>query len=89
MTRKAALFQKMLKQEHTKEYKIHIMNEEEDLAEYNFHFTFGLEIRQLIKNVDLGRIGQKCCLWIMQCYTDKLEEEDKASFEAFPDPTSY
>ena len=87
VTRKASIFQKLLKQENTKEYKIHIVNEEEDLAEYNFHFTFGLEIRQLMEDVGLGYDWPKMLpVDDGMCYTDPLEEEDKAWFESFPDP---
>ena len=67
VTRKAPLFQRLLKQENTKEYKIHIMNEEEDLAQYNFHFTFGLEIRQLMEDVGLGLDSPKMRPWRMAC----------------------
>src|SRR4051812_43090876 len=47
-SRKESLFQKLFKQENTKEYRLRFPNEEEDVAEYTFPFTFGLEIRQLM-----------------------------------------
>ena len=64
------------------------MNEEGDLAEYNFHFTFGLEVRQSMGR-RRARFGLAETLPVddAMCYTDPLEEEDKAWFESFPDPT--
>ena len=38
VTRKAPLFQRLLKQENTKEYKIHIMNEEKESCSIQFSF---------------------------------------------------
>ncbi|WP_172372293.1 hypothetical protein [Sporosarcina jiandibaonis] len=88
VTRKESLFQKLLKQENAKEYRIQIMNEEEDLAEYTFHFTFALEIRQLMEDVGLGLEWPKMLpVDDQMCYTDPLDEEDKEWFEAFPDPS--
>ena len=87
VTRKESLFQKLLQQENSKEYKIHIPNVEENLAEYNFHFTFALEIRQLMEEVGLVNDWPKMLpVDDAMCYTDPLDEEDKEWFEAFPDP---
>lgn len=87
VTRKASFFQKLTKQENDKEYRIHILDEEEDIAYYNFHFTFGLEIRQLMEDVGLGLDWPKMLpVDDAMDYTDPLEEDDKEWFEAFPDP---
>lgn len=87
VTRKGSLFQKLLKHENLKEYRIQVLNEEEDIAEYNIHFTFGLEIRQLMEDIGLGLDWPKMLpVDDAMCYTDPLEEEDKEWFEAFPDP---
>ena len=66
-TRKESFFQKLFKQEHNKEYRLHFLNEEEDVAEYTIPFTFGLEIRQLMDDVGLGLDGRKCCQSMTAC----------------------
>lgn len=87
VTRKESLFQKLLKHENLKEYRIQLLNVEEDIAEYTFHFTFGLEIRQLMEDIGLGLDWPKMLpVDDAMCYTDPLEEEDKEWFEAFPAP---
>lgn len=86
-TRKESLFQKLLKQENPKEYKLRFLNEEDDVAEYTFPFTLGLELRQLMDDVGLGLEWPKMLpVDDGMSYTDPLEEDDKEWFEAFPDP---
>jgi hypothetical protein len=86
-TRKESLFQKLLKQENTKEYRLQFPNEKEDVTEYTFPFTFGLELRQLMEDVGLGLDWPKMLpVDDGMCYTDPLEEDDKEWFEAFPEP---
>lgn len=86
-TRKESLFQKMFKQENTKEYRLHFPNEEEDVAEYTFSFELGLELRQLMDDVGLGLDWPKMLpVYDGMSYTDPLEEDDKEWFEAFPEP---
>lgn len=87
VTRKESLFQKLFKQENLKEYRIQILDEEEDVAAYTFHFTFGLEIRQLMEDVGLG-LDWPNMLPVddAMTYTDPLDKEDRGWFEAFPDP---
>lgn len=87
VTRKESFFQKLFKQENLKEYRIQLLDEEEDFATYTFHFTFGLEIRQLMEDVGLG-LDWPNMLPVddAMCYTDPLDEEDKEWFEAFPNP---
>ena len=87
-TRKESFFQKLFKQEHNKEYRLHFLNEEEDVAEYTIPFTLGLEIRQLMDDVGLGLDWPKMLpVDDGMSYTDPLEEDDKQWFEAFPEPT--
>ncbi|WP_432361572.1 hypothetical protein [Sporosarcina sp. UB5] len=87
VTRKASLFQKLMKQENLKEYRIQLLNEEEDVIYYTFHFTFALEMRQLMEDVGLGLDWPKMLpVDDAMNYTDPLDEEDKEWFEAFPDP---
>ncbi len=87
VTRKESLFQKLFKQESLKEYRIQILDEEEDFATYTFHFIFGLEIRRLMEDVGIG-LDWPNMLPVddAMCYTDPLDEEDKEWFEAFPEP---
>lgn len=87
VTRKGSLFQKLLKQENRKEFRMQVLNEEEDVADCIFHFTFALELRQLMEDAGLVFDWPKM-LPVDDCmsYTDPLEEDDKAWFEAFPDP---
>lgn len=86
-TRKESIFQKLFKQENSKEYRLHFLNEDEDVAAYTFPFTFGLEIRQLMEDVGLGLDWPKMLpVDDGMSYTDPLEEDDKEWFEAFPDP---
>lgn len=86
-TRKESLFQKLLKQENLKEYRIQILNEEEDVAYYTFHFTFAIDMRNLMEDVGLGLDWPKMLpVDDAMNYTDPLDEEDKEWFEAFPDP---
>ncbi|MFS0690041.1 hypothetical protein AB1K89_12485 [Sporosarcina sp. 179-K 8C2 HS] len=86
-TRKESLFQKLFKQENPKEYRLRFPNEEEDVAEYTFPFTFGLELRDLMEDVGLGLDWSKMLpVDDGMCHTDPLEEDDKEWFEGFPDP---
>ena len=87
VTRKQSLFQKLFKEEYLKEYRIQILNEEEDIAFYNFHFTFAIDMRNLMEDVGLG-LDWPNMLPVDDAmdYTDPLDEEDKEWFEAFPDP---
>lgn len=86
-TRKESFFQKLFKQENLKEYRLQFPNEEEDVAEYTFPFTFGLELRQLMDDVGLGLEWPKMLpVDDGMSYTDPLEEDDKEWFESFPDP---
>lgn len=86
--RKESIFQKMLKQENPKEYKLQFPNEEDDVAEYTFPFTFGLELRQLMEDVGLGLDWPKMLpVDDGMCHTDPLEEDDKKWFEDFPEPS--
>src|SRR6185312_3174662 len=64
-----------------------ILNEEEDIAFYNFHFTFAIDMRNLMEDVGLG-LDWPNMLPVDDAmdYTDPLDEEDKGWFEAFPDP---
>ena len=87
VTRKESLFQKLLKKENCKEYKIHLPNGNEDVAEFNLHFTFGLEIRQLMEDVGLVLDWPKMLpVDFAMSYTDLFDEEEKDWFEAFPAP---
>lgn len=86
VTRKESLFQKLLKQEKLKEYRIQILNEEEDVVDYTFHFTFAIDMRNLMEDVGLGLVWPKMLpVDDAMSYTDPLDEEDKEWFEAFPD----
>ncbi|MFC5602816.1 hypothetical protein [Sporosarcina koreensis] len=86
-TRKASLFQKLFKEENPKEYRLRFLNEEEDVAEYTFPFSVGLELRQFMEDVGLGLEWPKMLpVDDGMSYTDPLEEDDKEWFEAFPDP---
>ncbi|WOV87046.1 hypothetical protein QWT69_14390 [Sporosarcina oncorhynchi] len=86
-TPKASFFQKLLKQENPTEYRLQFPNEKEDVAEFTFPYTLGLEIRQLMEDVGLGLDWPKMLpVDDGMCYTDPLEEDDKEWFESFPDP---
>ncbi|WP_339253600.1 hypothetical protein NSQ43_05105 [Sporosarcina sp. FSL W8-0480] len=87
VTKKGSLFQKLLKQENRKEFRMQILNEDEDVSYYILQFTFALELRQLMEDVGLGLDWPKM-LPVDDClsYTDPLEEDDKEWFEAFPNP---
>lgn len=87
VTRKESLFQKLFKQENLKEYRIQILSEEEDIAYYNFHFTFAIDLRSLMEDIGLGLDWPKMLpVDDAMNYTDPLDEEDKEWFEAFPVP---
>ena len=87
VTRKESLFQKLLKQENLKEYRIQILNEEEEVANYKFHYTFAIEMRNLMEEVGLSLDWPKMLpVDDAMSYTDPLDEEDKEWFEAFPAP---
>lgn len=87
-TPKESFFQKLLKQENPTEYRLQFPNEKEDVTEYTFPYTVGLEIRQLMKETGLGLDWPKMLpVDDGMCYTDPLEKDDKAWFESFPDPT--
>ncbi|MCM3638993.1 hypothetical protein M3152_14915 [Sporosarcina luteola] len=86
-TRKESLFQKLFKEVNPKEYRLQFPNEEDDVAEYTFPFTFGLDLRQLMEDVGLEMDWPKMLpVDDGMCHTDPLEEDDKEWFEAFPDP---
>lgn len=86
-TRKESLFQKLFKEKNPNEYRLRFPNEEEDVAEYTFPYTVGLELRQLMEDVGLGLEWPKMLpADDGMCHTDPLEEDDKEWFEAFPDP---
>lgn len=86
VTRKKSLFQKMLKQENLKEYELLIRDEDTDVAQYELHFTFALEIRQLMEEVGLSYDWPKMLPAIDDlAYSDVMEEDDKAWFESLPD----
>lgn len=86
-TAKESFFQKMFNKENPKEYRLHFTNEEEDVAEYMFPYTVGLEIRQLMDDAGLVLDWPKMLpVDYGMCYTDPLEVDDKQWFENFPDP---
>lgn len=86
--RKESIFQRFFKAEKWTVYKIHLLNEEEDVAEYTIHFTFALEIRQLMEELGLLQDWPKMLpVEFSMSYTDPLDKEDKEWFESFPAPT--
>jgi hypothetical protein len=85
-TPKAGVFQKLLKQEITKEYKLRILNED-DIASNKWLFSLALDMRQLMEDVGLGFDWPKMMpVDDEMLYTDPLEEDDKEWFESFQDP---
>lgn len=86
VTPRATLFQKLRKKENLKEYEIELSNEK-DVAEYDLHFTFALELRQLMEDVGLGLDWPKMLpVDFAMYYTDKMDEDEKRWFLSFPDP---
>lgn len=87
ITRKTSLFQKMFKSESLKEYELKVLDEAEDVAAYDLHFTFALKVRQLMEDVGLGLDWPKMLpVDDAMSYTDIMEEDDKEWFESFPNP---
>lgn len=87
VTPKEGLFKKLFKQENIKEYKLRILNEEEDLVEGNWPYPLALDMRQLMEDAGLGLDWPKMIpVDDDMLYTDPLEEDDKEWFESFPDP---
>ena len=87
VTPKEGLFKKLFKQVNVKEYKLRILNEEEDLEEGGWLYSLALDMRQLMEDVGLGLDWPKMLpVDDDMLYTDPLEEDDKEWFESFPDP---
>lgn len=87
ITRKTSLLQKMFKQENLQEYELNVLDEAEDVAAYDLHFTFALKVRQLMEDVGLGLDWPKMLpVDDAMSYTDIMEEDDKEWFESFPNP---
>ncbi|MGN7387964.1 hypothetical protein [Sporosarcina sp. SAFN-015] len=85
VTPKAGIFQKLFKQENTKEYKLRIL--EEDIASNKWLYSLALDMRQLMEDVGLGLDWPKMMpVDDDMFYTDPLEEDDKEWFESFLDP---
>lgn len=86
VTPKAGIFQKLFKQENTKEYKLRILNEE-DIVSNKWLYSIALDMRQLMEDVGLGHDWPKMMpVDDDMFYTDPLEEDDKEWFESFLDP---
>lgn len=87
VTPKGGFFQKLLKQDIAKEYRLQIVNEEEDIAGDTWLYSLALDIRQLMEDVGLGLDWPKMMpVDDDMHYTDPLDEDDKEWIESFLDP---